>query len=57
MFLDNKKNQKNLEVDFCFQETVVWEELGRFERHWHVRRKKCFAYSSFIFGETSLEKG
>ena len=32
--------QKSSQVNFCFQETGVLEELGRFERHWHVRRKK-----------------
>ena len=39
-FFGPKNFQKILEVNFCFQETGVLEELGRFERHWHVCRKK-----------------
>ena len=56
-FFWKQKIQKNLQVDFCFQETDVLEELWISERRWQVSRKKCIARTAFIFGETSLEKG
>ena len=42
-----KKNQNVLQVNFCFQETGVLEELGRFERHWQVGRKKLLLVVDF----------
>ena len=35
----------------CFQETGVLEELGRFERHWHVRRKKLLPLIVYFWGD------
>ena len=46
-----KKFQKILEVNFCFQETGVLEELGRFERHWHVGRKKLLPVVHLFWGD------
>ena len=50
-------DQKILEVNFCFQETGVLEELGRFERHWHVRRKKLLPLMRFFLGRLPWRGG
>ena len=49
--------QKILEVNFCFQETGVLEELGRFERHWHIRRKKLLRLMRLFWGRLSWRGG
>ena len=41
---------KSLQVNFCFQETGVLEELGRFERHWQVGRKKLLPVVNLFLG-------
>ena len=46
-----------LEVNFCFQETGVLEELGRFEHHWHVRHKKLLPLMRLFFGRLSWRGG
>ena len=62
-FFDADKNfgpknfQKILEVNFCFQETGVLEELGRFERHWHVRRKKLLPLMRLFWGRLPWRGG
>ena len=57
MFFGQKKFPKNLEVDFCFQETGVLEELGRFERHWHVRHKKLLPLMRLFWGRLPWQGG
>ena len=52
-----KNFQKILEVNFCFQETGVLEELGRFERHWHVRRKKLLPLMRLFLGRLPWRGG
>ena len=52
-----KNFQKILEVNFCFQETGVLEELGRFERHWHVRRKKLLPVVRLFLGRLPWRRG
>ena len=52
-----KNFQKILEVNFCFQETGVLEELGRFERHWHVRRKKLLPVVHLFLGRLPWRRG
>ena len=52
-----QKNQKSLQVNFCFQETGVLEELGRFERHWHVRRKKLLPLMRLFLGRLPWRGG
>ena len=52
-----KKFQKSLQVNFCFQETGVLEELGRFERHWHVRRKKLLPLMRLFLGRLPWRGG
>ena len=42
--------QKSLEANLCFQGTGVLEELRRFERHWHVRRKKLLPLMLLFLG-------
>ena len=54
---NGKKNQKSLQVNFCFQETGVLEELGRFERHWHVRRKKLLPLMRLFLGRLPWRGG
>ena len=49
--------QKFVQVDFCFQETGVLEELGRFERHWHVRRKKLLPLMRLFLGRLPWRGG
>ena len=44
---------KSLQVNFCFQETGVLEELGRFERHWQVGRKKLLPVVHFFLRKIS----
>ena len=46
-----------MEVNFCFQETGVLEELGRFERHWHVRRKKLLPLMRLFWGRLPWRGG
>ena len=48
---------KSLQVNFCFQETGVLEELGRFERHWHVRRKKLLPLMRLFLGRLPWRGG
>ena len=52
-----KKIQKYSQVNFCFQETGVLEELGRFERHWHVRRKKLLPLMRLFLGRLPWRGG
>ena len=52
-----KNFQKILEVNFCFQETGVLEELGGFERHWHVRRKKLLPVVRLFLGRVPWRRG
>ena len=49
--------QKILEVNFCFQETGVLEELGRFERHWQVSRKKLLPVGNLFLGRLPWRRG
>ena len=42
---------------FCFQETGVLEELGGFERHWHVRRKKLLPVVRLFLGRLPWRRG
>ena len=61
-FFDAEKNIgpkkfKKMEVNFCFQETGVLEELGRFERHWHVRRKKLLPLMRLFLGRLPWRGG
>ena len=46
-----------MEVNFCFQETGVLEELGRFERHWQVRRKKLLPLMRLFLGRLPWRGG
>ena len=52
-----KKNQKSLQVNFCFEETSVLEELGRFERHWQVGRKKLLPVVNLFLGRLPWRRG
>ena len=52
-----KKNSKSLQVNFCFQETGVLEELGRFERHWQVGRKKLLPVVNLFLGRLPWRRG
>ena len=51
------KNQKSLQVNFCFQETGVLEELGMFERHWQVGRKKLLPVVNLFLGRLPWRRG
>ena len=46
-----------LQVNFCFQETGVLEELGRFERHWQVGRKKLLPVVNLFLGRLPWRRG
>ena len=48
---------KSLQVNFCFQETGVLEELGRFERHWQVGRKKLLPVVNLFLGRLPWRRG
>ena len=50
-------DQKIFKVNFCFQETGVLEELGRFERHWHVGRKKLLLVVNLFLGRLPWRRG
>ena len=52
-----KKIQKILEVDFCFQETGVLEELWISERHWQVGRKKLLPVVNLFLGRLPWRRG
>ena len=52
-----KIKKKSLQVIFCFQETGVLEELGRFERHCHVRRKKLLPLMRLFLGRLPWRGG
>ena len=52
-----KKQKKTLQVNFCFQETGILEELGRFERHWHVSRKKLSPVVHLFLGRLPWRRG
>ena len=57
IFRRQKKIQKSLQVNFCFQETGVLEELGRFERHWQVGRKKLLPVVHLFLGGLPWRSG
>ena len=48
---------KNLEVDFCFQETGVLEELWISERQWQVSRKKLLPELPLFLGRLPWRRG
>ena len=49
--------KKSLQVIFCFQETGVLEELGGFERHWHVCRQKLLPVVRLFLGRVPWRRG
>ena len=49
--------QKVLEVDFCFQETGVLEELWISERQWQVSRKKLLPELPLFLGRLPWRRG
>ena len=51
------RSQKIWTSIFCFQETGVLEELGGFERHWHVRRKKLLPVVRLFLGRVPWRRG
>ena len=48
---------KSLQVNFCFQETCVLEELQRFEHYWQMRRKKLLPVVNLFLGRDFLGEG
>ena len=49
--------QNFLLVDFCFQEPGVLEELGGFDRHWHVPRNKLLPLMRLFLGRLPWRGG
>ena len=52
-----RSQQKIWTSIFCFQETGVLEELGDFERHWHVRRQKLLPVVRLFLGRVPWRRG